>query len=188
MTGQKHDQGKLRYDLIEPAFLRDLAAVLTMGAEKYEEDGWKHVPNLERRYAAALMRHFEAIRSGQEVDEESGLPHIAHVACNAMFLHWVGNLALRYEYDEDTNVREYEREPDTQNRETGESGPGCDEAHNDETIRFLRAGVHQVAAVFSVGGTHESFRACLNDLRDNWDQQVATRAADKTAHCEPDEQ
>ena len=32
------------------------------------------------------MRHFEAYRSGEKNDPESGMPHLWHVACNIMFL------------------------------------------------------------------------------------------------------
>jgi len=186
MAGKKYDQGKLRYDLIEPAFLKDLAAVLTMGAEKYEEDGWKHVPRLESRYQAALMRHFEKIRSGQEVDEESGLPHIAHVACNAMFLHWAANIALRHEYDETENLQRHECKSYPQDPESRESGPGCDDPDDDEEVRLLQVGLGQVITLLDNCGAHKSFRARLYDIRDYWDKQIAARSGNKTTHCEPD--
>ena len=188
MIGEKHDQGKLRYDLIEPAFLKGLAAVLTMGAEKYEEDGWKNVPRLEQRYRAALMRHFEAMRSGQDVDEESSLPHISHVACNAMFLHWVANSQLRYEAYETTNVRQHERESYPEDGESRKSDSGCDDADNDKEVRLLKTSVHQIATILDHCRTHESLRACLHDLRDNWNQQIAVSTINKTTYCEPDEQ
>jgi hypothetical protein len=53
---------------------------------KYAPDGWRTVPDAKARYTAALGRHFNAWRSGEEIDPESGLPHLAHVLCNAVFL------------------------------------------------------------------------------------------------------
>lgn len=83
---RKDDGEKLRFDLIEPEFEEDLAKVLTLGAEKYAANSWQNLPDAEDRYYAALRRHLNAYRQGEKVDEESGLSHLAHVACNVMFL------------------------------------------------------------------------------------------------------
>ena len=85
-TGQKHDAGKARYDLIPPGVLHDLARVLTHGAEKYAPGNWMRVAEPEARYYAAMMRHLEAWRMGLVVDPESGLPHLAHALCCLVFL------------------------------------------------------------------------------------------------------
>lgn len=85
--GKKNDKDKLRYDLIDPHFLEGLAAVLTMGAKKYDANNWQQVDDPFNRYYAALCRHLTAHRMGNVIDKESGLPHISHVACNVMFLH-----------------------------------------------------------------------------------------------------
>jgi hypothetical protein len=86
--GKKHDDSKLRYDLIPPVALKALAEVLTHGAEKYGPNNWQALDNFEARYTAALMRHLEAWRSGEKLDKDSGLPHLAHLLCNAVFLLW----------------------------------------------------------------------------------------------------
>ena len=85
-AGLKFDSGKLRYSLIPPAALAALAKVLTFGAEKYAPNSWQTVENGEERYLDALMRHIEAYRSGESIDPESGLSHLAHAACNVAFL------------------------------------------------------------------------------------------------------
>lgn len=81
----KFDTDKLRYDLIPPEAMKALAEVLTYGAKKYKPGNWKNAPDLDR-YTAALYRHLEAWRSGEEFDEESGLPHLAHALTNVAFL------------------------------------------------------------------------------------------------------
>ena len=84
--GMKFDIGKVRFDLLLPEFEEEVAKVLTMGAEKYEANNWQKVDDAKDRYYAALRRHLNAWRKGEKIDEESGLSHLAHVACNAMFL------------------------------------------------------------------------------------------------------
>ena len=85
-TGKKNDTGKARYDLVSPEFEEAVAKVLTFGAEKYEPNNWQKVEDGKDRYYSALRRHLAAYRTGEKVDEESGLSHLAHAACNIMFL------------------------------------------------------------------------------------------------------
>ncbi len=59
--------------------------VALMGAEKYTPNGWRSVPNGVHRYKAAVFRHYLKILRGEWLDKESGLPHFAHIACNALF-------------------------------------------------------------------------------------------------------
>ncbi len=88
--GTKYDDDKLQYSLIPPYALQAVARNLTIGLKKYKErDNWKKVPDAKRRYQDALMRHFEAIRRGEEYDPDSSvddMPHMAAVAVNALFL------------------------------------------------------------------------------------------------------
>jgi hypothetical protein len=86
--GHKFDDNKLRYDLVPPIALEGIVKVLTHGAVKYAPNNWQLVPDAKARYTAALMRHLEAWRKGELVDPDSGLPHMAHIGCNAMFLAW----------------------------------------------------------------------------------------------------
>ncbi len=86
--GLKFDSGKLRYSLIPPEATKALATVLSFGANKYAPNSWQTVPNARERYLDALMRHLEAYRSGELTDNESGLPHIDHLLCNAAFLSY----------------------------------------------------------------------------------------------------
>lgn len=97
----KFDSGKPCFSLIEPNFALELAKVLTMGAEKYGPEDWKTTDNAHRRYLDALHRHLNAFERGQWDDPESGQSHLAHVAANAMFLHW---LALNPQNDSAESV------------------------------------------------------------------------------------
>jgi len=81
----KHDQEKIRLELIPPSFLTSTGAVLTYGAIKYDDHNWAKCPKWSRYYGA-LLRHLIAILMGQENDSESGLPHQWHLNCNAAFL------------------------------------------------------------------------------------------------------
>lgn len=81
----KKDAGKPRLDLIDPDAIEGLARVLGFGAEKYAPDGWRRGMQWSR-VIAALLRHTFAIMRGEDIDSESGLPHVDHLGCCWMFL------------------------------------------------------------------------------------------------------
>lgn len=83
--GRKDDFGKLRYDLIPPDALAELARVYTVGAAKYSPRNWEQGISFGRVFAA-LMRHTWAWWRGEENDPDDGLPHMAHAAWNCMTL------------------------------------------------------------------------------------------------------
>lgn len=86
-TGVKHDQNKVPLDLLDPIALEGLAAVLAFGANKYAAHNWRGGLSYSR-LLAALLRHTFAIIRGEDIDPESGLPHVDHVGCCWMFLSW----------------------------------------------------------------------------------------------------
>ena len=90
-TGKKYDSGKRRYDLVDLDVIGAIADVLGFGAQKYAENSWQNLPNGEKRYFAALMRHLEAHQRGETVDPESGYPHIYHALTNVYFLTYFYN-------------------------------------------------------------------------------------------------
>mgnify|MGYP007046844069 CR=1 FL=1 len=85
--GRKFDGGKPQYGLLPPLALRATVDVLTFGAEKYEPDNWKFVPDSKRRYFDAMQRHLWAYKEGESIDPESGMHHLAHAMCCLMFLY-----------------------------------------------------------------------------------------------------
>lgn len=81
----KADAGKPRMELLMPRAMIAWAKVMTYGANKYGDCSWKQV-EIER-YIGALLRHLMAFMEDYySIDEESGMPHIWHVFCNAGFL------------------------------------------------------------------------------------------------------
>lgn len=81
----RYNSGKTRYGLIPDYALNELAKVLTFGAEKYSDDNWrKGLPF--SNCLDSLERHIKKFRIGQDIDEESGLHHLAHAMANCAFL------------------------------------------------------------------------------------------------------
>jgi hypothetical protein len=83
--GKKYDHGKPRYDLLPPDVLADVVKIFTDGAEKYGERNWEAGMSWSRPFAAA-MRHLWAFWDRQNIDPESGSPHLAHAIVNLIFL------------------------------------------------------------------------------------------------------
>ncbi len=84
--GIKFDQGKLQWSLIPWSEMKDVVKVLMKGANKYSIDNWKNVDL--KRYKDAIMRHQIDYQGGERIDKDSGLPHMAHIICNALFIMW----------------------------------------------------------------------------------------------------
>lgn len=81
----KDDANKLQLTLVSPYLIEEVAKVRMYGTEKYSDPGnWKNVE--PQRYKDALYRHLNAYLKGEEHDPESGLSHLAHMACNISFL------------------------------------------------------------------------------------------------------
>jgi hypothetical protein len=83
-VGMKFDHAKPDYSLVPFGALDEVVKVLTYGAKKYDRHNWQHVEDI--RYQAALMRHFSAYMQGERNDPESGINHLAHLACSVLFL------------------------------------------------------------------------------------------------------
>lgn len=79
------DGRKLRLGLIPVSFSRWVAKVLMFGAEKYGPDNWRKGGPWVEVYECQ-QRHMQSWLDGEDLDPESGLPHLAHAACNLAFL------------------------------------------------------------------------------------------------------
>lgn len=86
MAGLKFDETKLRYDLIPFEGLEQIVAAITYGAEKYSDTNYQTVAS--HQYMAAAYRHLTAVSMGEDMDEDTGLPHLAHAGACILFMLW----------------------------------------------------------------------------------------------------
>jgi hypothetical protein len=87
-VGIKHDQKKLRWDLLPIEPVESVIKVMMLGSGKYSDDNWMHIEDPLRRYYSAAMRHITAWQKGEKIDSESGESHLAHAACCMLFMLW----------------------------------------------------------------------------------------------------
>lgn len=82
----KADSGKPKLSLVPRQIIFDIAKVREFGTKKYgDPENWRQVE--VQRYRDAAFRHFMAyLDDPYGVDEESGLSHLSHLACNIAFL------------------------------------------------------------------------------------------------------
>jgi hypothetical protein len=76
VTGVKLDAGKSRLDLIPPHAIKALGDTFAYGAKKYADRNWEKGMDWGRVYAAT-QRHLNEFWSGNDIDPESGLQHLA---------------------------------------------------------------------------------------------------------------
>ncbi len=84
-TGGQKAGNDERYDLIPVEPLRLLAKHYGVGAKKYADDNWRKGYDWRLSYAA-LCRHLNKFWAGEDIDEETGTPHIIAVAWHAFTL------------------------------------------------------------------------------------------------------
>jgi len=84
-TGGEKGSKMERFDLVPAEPMRQIARHYGVGAEKYSERNW------ERGYdwslsIAALERHLNAWKAGEDIDEETGSNHLTAVAFHVLAL------------------------------------------------------------------------------------------------------
>jgi len=87
-VAERHNDGKADLTLLPKIACEQEALVWEFGAKKYTRDNWKKLWG-DKTYEvanASLMRHAFAIASGELIDKETGLPHAAHIRCNAAMI------------------------------------------------------------------------------------------------------
>ena len=81
----KDSKGKTKLSLVPYYGMVAVAKVREYGVKKYgDPDGWKEVSPME--FIDAALRHIGKYLAESDYDEESGLHHISHAACNLMFV------------------------------------------------------------------------------------------------------
>ena len=84
----RSNAGKTQWSLVDFEAIKPMVDVLMFGAKKYAPNNWKK----GQKYTDmidCLLRHVMAIARGENIDPESGLPHIGHVLCNGMFISYM---------------------------------------------------------------------------------------------------
>ena len=109
-SGAQKGSKLARYDMIPADALELVAKHYGKGAEKYppfdNNDGYGLLDNWRRGYAwslsfAAMMRHAWAFWGGEDIDPETGSPHLAAVVWHALtMMHWSLNDELTKKYDD----------------------------------------------------------------------------------------
>jgi hypothetical protein len=98
--GLRYNDGKTRWDLVDFESLEPMVQVLMYGANKYttyNPDGsvkssgannWKKGLKVLSIFSS-MLRHTFSLMRGENNDPESGLPHIGHIQCNALFIAYM---------------------------------------------------------------------------------------------------
>jgi hypothetical protein len=81
----RYNSSKPRWDLLPPDALEALADLMTKNLEKYPPRNWEKGMAWGNCFAA-IMRHSWKWWKGEDLDAESGHPHMVHVMWNAMAL------------------------------------------------------------------------------------------------------
>ena len=83
--GVKDNRGKAPMDLLPSKPLLAAAEIMAFGAEKYKPHNWRLGLSWGQTYSS-LQRHLLSFNDGEELDPETGKPHLAHAMCQLMFL------------------------------------------------------------------------------------------------------
>lgn len=84
-TGAEKGTKDERFDLIPTDALAKVARHFGVGARKYADHNWRKGYEWSKSYAA-MQRHAQAFWGGEDIDEETGSPHMAAVAFHSLAL------------------------------------------------------------------------------------------------------
>lgn len=72
--------------LVPAALALWVSRIFGFSAVKYGPYNWRTKKVLRSIYLDAIERHLLAMKDGQDIDDESALPHAAHIAANCAIL------------------------------------------------------------------------------------------------------
>ena len=107
--GMRFNKGKVPIDLVPTSLIFETAKVLGKGAEKYAPRNWQRGMSWNTVYGC-LMRHILKWASPfhSDLDDETGLSHLSHAACNiAMLIEYsrtCPELDDRFKYEENNDI------------------------------------------------------------------------------------
>lgn len=89
--GLRYNDGKLKWSYVNFEALEPMVRVLMFGAQKYEPFNWQK--GLDRQeILESMQRHLAALFDGETNDKESGISHMGHIMCNAMFYNYFNKI------------------------------------------------------------------------------------------------
>jgi 5'(3')-deoxyribonucleotidase len=115
---RRYNSNKPKYSLLDKEFLEEFTKVMTYGHNKYTvkddqgniistgRDNWRKGLSWSDTIDS-LNRHLAEFRDRELFDSESKLHHMAHIACNAMFLHYYSK--HRREFDDMPTIPLHEK-------------------------------------------------------------------------------
>ena len=84
---QAEKDGKVPYEYLVLSVLEDDAHVHKHGGDKYGKRNWTIDEILASTYVGAMFRHYKAWAEGEDLDPDSGKPHLTHLrACCAVVM------------------------------------------------------------------------------------------------------
>ena len=84
---KRYNEGKPQWSLVHYKSLEPMVRVLEFGCEKYDRDNWKKgMPTY--KILESMQRHLAALMDGEQFDSETGISHMGHIQCNAMFYNY----------------------------------------------------------------------------------------------------
>jgi hypothetical protein len=84
--GVKMDHGKLRWSLLPWDAVREVVKVLEFGATKYAARNWERGMDWDRCFDASMRHKIAWWQDKEENASDSNIKHLAHEACNLLFL------------------------------------------------------------------------------------------------------
>ena len=83
----RFNEGKLKWSYVHFGSLEPMVRVLEFGAHKYAPFNWQK-PMDTNEILESLQRHLAALFDGELLDSETGISHMGHIQCNAMFYNY----------------------------------------------------------------------------------------------------
>lgn len=83
----RYNEGKPKWSLVHYKSLEPMIRVLEYGCLKYAPYNWMKPMDLTE-ILESMQRHLAALMDGEIFDAESGISHMGHLQCNAMFYNY----------------------------------------------------------------------------------------------------
>lgn len=130
----KYDSEKPKLSLVPSEIIYAIAKIREYGNDKYGDvNGWRKVD--WKRYIDAAYRHWlKVVEDPFCIDDESGYPHLWHVACNIAFLCSILDSDLKYEME--TYIQNEKIDNEDEDEDEDSSDLWADAFRNDDLRRL----------------------------------------------------